>query len=272
MSRRFTAQAKGKKAEIVIFDEIGESFFSEGVTAKTVKDQLEGFGDVDTITVRINSPGGAVFDGLAIYNLLAQSPAKIIVEIDGLAASAASVIAMAGDEIRMAENALMMVHAASGFVMGDADDMREQADLLDKITANLIDIYVSRSGKDRKAIAALVSAETWMTAEEALAEGLITDITADKDIAAKAVSWLRNQGKPLPNPPVHVGRKQPKNNKSGDAMDIVKALGYANEAEVLAAFGEIKTFQNGVVSALQLVPRDAPEPPEPPEPELEKTG
>lgn len=250
MRRQFTAKADGKTAEIVIFDEIGEGFFSEGVTAKSVNAQLESFGEVDEITVRINSPGGLVFDGLAIYNLLAQHSARIIVEIDGLAASAASVIAMAGDTIRMAENALMMVHPASGFVFGDADEMREEAELLDKITANIVDVYTTRSGRPRADIDALVSNETWLTAEEALAEGLITDITEDKAIAAKAVSWLRNQGSAPQNTPAHVERKHQNTNQETQNMDIVNALGMADEAEVLRAFGEIKTFQNGVVSAL----------------------
>ncbi len=275
--RQFTAKKhpEDRTAEIIIFDEIGASMFSEGVTAKSVQALLDGFGDVDTITVRINSPGGAIFDGLAIYNLLHQHKARIIVEIDGLAASAASVIAMAGDEIRMAENALMMVHAASGFVMGDAEDMRETAELLDKITANLIDIYTARSGRDRKDIEKLVSNETWMTAEEALAEGLITDITDDKEIAAKAVSWMMRQGKVPVNTkygakvmlgeleltgfeehefsnkdtPVHSERKQQTPNQ-GTQMEWFKALGFDDEAKALASLPEVMTFQNGVVSAL----------------------
>ena len=107
MRRHFSADASGGNGELFIFDDIGESFFDEGITGKSVNEALKAMGSVNTITVHVNSPGGAVFDGLAIYNLLAQHKAKIVVEIDGLAASAASVIAMAGDEIRMAENALI---------------------------------------------------------------------------------------------------------------------------------------------------------------------
>ena len=200
-----------------------------------------------------------MFDGLAIYNLLAQHKAKIVVEIDGLAASAASVIAMAGDEIHMAENALMMIHPASSMAFGTADDMRDTADILEKITDNLVNIYTARTGRPREELAALVDNETWLTASEALELGLITDITADKAVAAHAVAHLRGipnasytppGGQPiaLTNTPVHVGRKQ-QNTTQGTQMEWFKALGYESEAQAVAAFSEIKTFQNGVVSA-----------------------
>ncbi len=281
--RAFGSRNVDKKAEIIIFDDIGDSFFGEGITGKSVQAELKAFGDVDEITVRINSPGGAIFDGLAIYNLLHQHPARIIVEIDGLAASAASVIAMAGDEIRMAENALMMVHAASGVVAGNADELRETADLLEKITDNIVAIYAARTGRSLEELSALVDNETWLTASEALDLNLITDITPDKAIAATAVKYLSNRGKsesarlaaalissadddePVPNlfwsktpitadaitknTPVHSERKQQTTNQ-GTQMDIVKALGYENEEQVFSAFADIKTFQNGVVSAL----------------------
>ena len=219
MRRHFSADASGGNGELFIFDDIGESFFDEGITGKSVNEALKAMGSVNTITVHVNSPGGAVFDGLAIYNLLAQHKAKIVVEIDGLAASAASVIAMAGDEIRMAENALMMIHPASSMAFGTADDMRDTADILEKITDNLVNIYTARTGRPREELAALVDNETWLTASEALELGLITDITADKAVAAHAVAHLRGipnasytppGGQPiaLTNTPVHVGRKQ----------------------------------------------------------------
>jgi len=257
--RHFSADASGGNGELFIFDDIGESFFDEGITGKSVNEALKAMGSVNTITVHVNSPGGAVFDGLAIYNLLAQHKAKIVVEIDGLAASAASVIAMAGDEIRMAENALMMIHPASSMAFGTADDMRDTADILEKITDNLVNIYTARTGRPREELAALVDNETWLTASEALELGLITDITADKAVAAHAVAHLRGipnasytppGGQPiaLTNTPVHVGRKQ-QNTTQGTQMEWFKALGYESEAQAVAAFSEIKTFQNGVVSA-----------------------
>ncbi len=278
--RHFTARnSDGKNAELFIFDDIGESFFDEGITGKSVNAALKGMGNVDTITVHINSPGGAVFDGLAIYNLLAQHKAKIVVEIDGLAASAASVIAMAGDEIRMAENALMMIHPASSMAFGTADDMRDTADILEKITDNLVNIYAARTGRPREQIAELVDMETWLNASDALDLGLITDITPDKAVAAHAVAHLRgdsnkvffipkaaiddamslfptheenvatfNRENPPDSTPVHVGRKQ-QNTTQGTQMEWFKALGYESEAQAVAAFSEIKTFQNGVVSA-----------------------
>ena len=250
MRRHFSADASGGNGELFIFDDIGESFFDEGITGKSVNEALKAMGSVNTITVHVNSPGGAVFDGLAIYNLLAQHKAKIVVEIDGLAASAASVIAMAGDEIRMAENALMMIHPASSMAFGTADDMRDTADILEKITDNLVNIYAARTGQPLDKMAELVSDETWLDSTEALALGLITDITPDKAVAAHAVAHLRSTPKAVApkNHPVHVGRKQ-QNTTQGTQMEWFKALGYESEAQAVAAFSEIKTFQNGVVSA-----------------------
>jgi ATP-dependent Clp protease, protease subunit len=115
----FRAQAKGA-AEIVIYDEIG----AFGIPAKAFIDELKALGSVPELTLRINSPGGSVFDGVAIYNALQRHEARITVRIDGLAASIASMIAMAGDEVVMPENAMLVLHDPSGMVMGTAQDMR----------------------------------------------------------------------------------------------------------------------------------------------------
>lgn len=131
--------------DILIFGEIGDEWSDSGVTAKRVNDAVLSLGSRDTINVRINSGGGDLFTGLAIYNLLHQHPANVIVNIEGAALSAASVIAMAGDEIKMASNALFMIHDPRMWSGGTSGDMRKAADLLDKAAEQIRDTYVART-------------------------------------------------------------------------------------------------------------------------------
>lgn len=161
---------------IDIYDVVGEGFWSYGVTAKDVRRTLQQNKQAKRIALRINSQGGDVVDGCAIYNLLNEHPAQVTVDVDGLAASIASVIAMAGDQIRMAENAFMMIHNPWGLGIGEADDLRNLADLLDKMRGNLADIYSARSGQKRDAVLAAMDAETWMTAAEAKTLGYATEV------------------------------------------------------------------------------------------------
>ncbi len=125
-----------------------------------------------TIRVRINSPGGSVFDGTALYNGLKQHEAKVETYIDGVAASIASVIAMAGDEIHIAENAYMMIHEPFSLVVGTAADMRKEADLLDKVGDTIVDTYAKRSGKNKNEIKQALQEETWLVGQEAIDFGL----------------------------------------------------------------------------------------------------
>ena len=168
-----------------VYDEIGASWDGSGITATSVAQALKDIGTVDTLDVYVNSPGGEVFEGIAIYNQLKRNAAKKIVHIDGIAASIASVIAMAGDEILMAENATMMIHQAWGLAIGTADDMRSTAGSLDKIDEVILNTYVSRTGGDAKKIAAMVKAETWMNATEALELGFATKTTDAKNMRAE---------------------------------------------------------------------------------------
>ena len=146
----FRAQARG--AEIVIYDEIG----AFGIPAKAFLDELKALGPVAELTVRINSPGGSVFDGVAIYNALKRHDAAITVWIDGIAASIASMIAMAGDEVVMPENAMLVLHDPSGLVMGTAADMRAMAEALDRMKAGMVAAYRDKSGRDDAEIEALM--------------------------------------------------------------------------------------------------------------------
>ncbi len=177
---------KADKAEIWIYEQIGEDFWTGGgITAKSFQKELSGI-KASQIDLHINSPGGEVFDGITIYNLIKQHPANVTTYIDGLAASIASVIALAGDSVIMAENALYMIHNPWGFAMGDATEMRKTADLLDKVAGSLVTAYTSKTGKPDDDIQTLLDAETWMTAQEAKDAGFIDEISEQMDMAACA--------------------------------------------------------------------------------------
>lgn len=166
-----SAAASDNDTEIAIYDQIGVDWWSgEGWTAKKMRAILNRVKGKD-ITVKINSPGGDVFEGLAIYNELRAHNGKVTVQVMGLAASAASFIAMAGDEIVMGLGTFMMVHKAWGMVVGNEDDFREAADLFAQFDAALSDIYEARTGKSADEIGALMREETWMGPKEAIALG-----------------------------------------------------------------------------------------------------
>lgn len=169
---------------ISLFDVIGEDGWSGGgVTANRISAALRSIGNKD-ITVRINSPGGDMFEGIAIYNLLRAHPAKVTVEVLGWAASAASIIAMAGDDIRMGLGSFMMVHNAWGVVIGNRHDMREAAELFEQFDAAIADIYEVRTGMKRADIEQLMDAETFMTAAQTVEYGF-ADVVDDAQIHAE---------------------------------------------------------------------------------------
>lgn len=154
-------------ADVYIYDEIGYY----GVSASEFAQELDKT-NASTINLRINSPGGDVFDGVAIYNALKAHPATVAVTVDGLAASAASYIAMAGDTIAMARGAEMMIHEASGICIGNAVDMRDLAERLDKIGDKIAGFYAERAGGNVTDWRERMMAETWYNGEEAVAAGL----------------------------------------------------------------------------------------------------
>lgn len=157
-------------AEMLIYDEIG--FW--GITAKDVVTALVSIG-AGPLVVRVNSPGGDVFDGLAIYNALKQR-GDVTIQIDGVAASAAAFIAMAGDTITMAETAMMMLHNCWTVAMGNRHDLLEQATLMEKIDGQQAGIFAQRCGKTAEEIGAILDAETWFTSTEAKAAGLVDSV------------------------------------------------------------------------------------------------
>ena len=189
MKSWYTIRARASGMEVLSYDEIG----AYGVTAKGFLAELGALPDDASIDLRLNSPGGSVFDAVAIYNALKRHTGEITVWIDGIAASAASYIAMAGDEIVMPENAFLMIHDPSGLVMGTAEDMRSTAEALDKVKGSLIQGYASKSGKADEDIATLMAAETWIDAREALDLGFIDRIAEPVKLAASFdVARFRN--------------------------------------------------------------------------------
>ena len=168
------------EAEISIYGPIG----GFDINAKDFAEDLKGI-EAETIHLRVDSPGGSVIDGISIFNALQRHPAKVITHIDSLAASMGSVVAMAGNEIRMANNALLMIHEPWTVAMGNADELRKNADTLEKMSGNILQAY-SRSQYTPEEVADLMKSETWMTAQEALDAGFVDYI----DDGLKAVASI----------------------------------------------------------------------------------
>jgi ATP-dependent protease ClpP protease subunit len=193
MAKWYKITAKKNKAKILIYDQIGENWFGEGVNAKKFINELDAL-NVPTIDLHINSPGGSVFGGTAIYNALKSHKAKINVKIDGIAASIASVVAMAGNTVEMPENALLMIHDPSALVQGTAEDMRKMIDALDKIKSGMIGAYQTRADLSIHRISEMMTDETWFTAQEAAELGFADKTTEPVEIAAnfQALSNFKN--------------------------------------------------------------------------------
>lgn len=169
-------------AELVIGGVItSERWSSDDVSAALVRRWLGENAKAKEIVVRVNSGGGDAFEGVAIFNALKRHDARIVVDVEGLAASAASIIAMAGDEIRVHQGAMIMIHEASTFAWGNAKDLRSSADRIEKIGVEVADIYVARSGKSKDEVLKMMADETWMGAKDAVSLGF-----ADEVIPAKA--------------------------------------------------------------------------------------
>jgi len=180
--------------EILIYDDIGVDWYGDGISAKSIKDKLDRMsGD---ITVRINSPGGDVFEGIAIYNLLKGRDVSVVV--DGLAASAASVIAMAGANIAVGRGAMLMIHNPWTMTVGDAAEMDKTASMLREVGASLADIYENRTGLARETISAMMDAETWISADDARTMGFVDAITDDRaSVVNVSRPWIRGD---IPEP------------------------------------------------------------------------
>ncbi len=167
---------------ISIYEQIGESWDGSGMTAKRMAGILRSIGASRDVAVNLNSPGGDFFEGVAIYNLLRQHKAKVTVNVMGLAASAASIIAMAGDEINMGEGSFLMIHNAWCVAMGNRHDMQAAAEQLAPFDNAMAEVYAARAGITVNAAAKLMDAESWISATQAIAEGFATGMLDSTDI------------------------------------------------------------------------------------------
>lgn len=167
---------------ITIYQPIGESFWEDGFTARRMSAALRSIGKKADVIVSINSPGGDFFEGATIYNLLREHEGHVTVKIPGLAASAASVIAMAGDTIKISQVGFLMIHNAWGCVCGNRNDMRECADVFEKFDSAMADLYAARTKFDRGEIVKMMDKDTWMNGADAVEKGFAEEILEAKVI------------------------------------------------------------------------------------------
>ena len=187
---QFQARSDGH-GELFLYGDISDmTWYGDEVTPRTFKDDLDSLGDISNLDIYINSGGGDVFAGQAIYSMLSRYPATKTVYVDGLAASIASVIAMAGDKIVMPANSMMMIHNAWTVASGNKDQLRDIADALDKIDQVIGEVYQKRTGKTVEEIMDLMNAETWFTAAEAIENGFADEVEEGKQIAASVNNGL----------------------------------------------------------------------------------
>ncbi len=178
--------AASDEASISVFDPIGyDPWTGDGVTAKRIAGALRSLGDVD-VTVNVNSPGGDMFEGLAIYNLLREYKGHVTVNVIGVAASAASIIAMAGDTIQIGRSAFLMIHNCWVGVVGNKSELRAAADTIEPFDRAMADVYSARTGLDFKAVAKLMDAETFIAGSDAVSQGFADELLAADQITEKA--------------------------------------------------------------------------------------
>jgi len=200
--KRAEFKCQGTQAEVYLYDEIGDSW-GEGISAKAFIDDLNALRNIETVDVRIHSPGGDVFDGDAMYNALRRHPAEIHTFVDGVAASAASLVVMAGDRATMAQNSRLMIHEPASLIFGTAPDLRHRAKLLDSIMGSYIKTYYTKIANTKavgkvteEQIQEWMVAETWFTGQEALEVGLVDEMTEPLLIAASIIHPQRYRNTP----------------------------------------------------------------------------
>lgn len=188
MRQRFECNQSDKRATLYLYGDIGAEFF-DGIGSEEVALALEAVPSDMPIDVRINSLGGAIHEGVAIYNLLRERSAEVVTHVDGYAASIAALIFMAGDRRTMAQSSRLMVHDPWGGVEGGADDFRRYASQLDQAKDMLLGVFSDRTGQDREQVAEMMAAETWMLSPRAAELGFATEVRDAAAIAAYARTW-----------------------------------------------------------------------------------
>lgn len=220
MTNYFQMKATNNVAQIDIFgDIVSEKWFDEETSATSFRDALKELGDVSTINLSINSGGGSVFDGIAIYNMLKSHKATVNVYIEGLAASIASVIAMAGDTITMRSGSMMMVHMPWTLSQGNAEEMRKTADTLEKTGDNIVNIYSERTGISSDDIRNIMNAETWLSAEEAVDQGWATKLDKKEAVMNSVPKEILGR---FSNVPKNVLDRVEKKTLSQDRLDLIE--------------------------------------------------
>ncbi|MBC6973053.1 Clp protease ClpP [Bacillus sp. Xin] len=176
----FKAEETEDTSTITIYGSIGESWWGDSTSAKDIEDALKNVKS-DTVTIHLNSGGGDVFDGIAIYNQLKNHSSKVVIHVDGLAASAASLIAMAADELIMNTGSMLMIHEASTWAWGTKSDIQKTLNALEGIDKSIADIYMTRFEGERSEIETMIENETWFTASEAVEIGLADKVNEAKE-------------------------------------------------------------------------------------------
>lgn len=192
----YRMHARGARGEVYLYGPIGQSWFGDGVTAKQFAADLKALGGVTAIDLRINSEGGSVADAEAMYTHLIEHKARVTSHIDGLAASAASFVAMAGEEILIADSGFIMIHEARIQQYGTSDDFRRMADLLERATDRIADKYARRTKNSDKKIREWMKDETWFVGKEAVDNGFADRVVENLKIAATVADPARYHNLP----------------------------------------------------------------------------
>lgn len=207
MAAKLTVLDKADAVEILLYGQIGSDWFGDdGITAKEFRAEVKKARG-KAINLRVNSPGGSVFEGAAMKAALDEHPEEVIVDVDGLAASAASFLIMGADTIRVASNAMLMIHDPHTVALGGAEELRRVAETLDKVKGQILDAYEGRAGAatGRDQLAEWMAQEKWLTGEEAVAAGLADETTTPVSVTAfagQAEALKRFGYKHIPSLPV----------------------------------------------------------------------
>lgn len=250
----FMVKRTGDTAQIELFDELGGWF---GIPIQQFKDRLDSVSDAKELTLLVNSPGGSVFDGVALYHMLTPFKDKLSVEVVGLCASAATLPALAGKKLSMGKGTYFMIHNPAAGIFGEAKELRKRADLLDQIKEEVVDVYVSHSNMSREEAQNAMDTETWLTAQQAvdagfageiLDRGIVTNSVGDLVANAEAYGWTNapaiysngtNPGAPaLPDPkprwkvpPQEPAHGDGNNGSKEDSMNLSDVLEFAKSAK-----------------------------------------
>ena len=205
---------------------VADEWEDSDTSAAGFRDALKSLGDVKEINLHINSPGGSVFEGIAIYNMLKQNKAKVNIYVDALAASIASVIAMSGDAIFMPSNSMMMIHNPYTLAVGNANELRKAADDLDQITKASIASYLAKAGDklDESTLKELMDNETWLTAEEAVDYGLADEVLEPNQAVASVNNPFARKFKHLPEQHLKHNSVKQEDEQSSETMKQLEEI------------------------------------------------